>query len=332
MHLAESAVLADDLKKFTLADLVGASDYVANFSPPTETRSYTFAAHNQSIQIKLESNSPTGSFKIRGVVEYIRWMKSQGLNTEQSIVTASTGNHGISLAYVCRTLGLPAPIIFVPFTTPELKLSIIESNGAKIEIGGDTLDESIQLASAYAFSKNLSFLPSYHPRIILGHASLGYELFKSLPNVKRIYFPIGVGAGIAGLLIARNLISNAEIIGVVPSACGTWIKSIKAGHPIESPPLDSLADGLRTARPNNEIFKFVFANLDGIVSVSEEQISNAKLQMSQNGIIVDATGSVGLAGILAHESTTSGSATIACSSKCNQLLAKLELTSIRGAS
>jgi threonine dehydratase len=267
--------------------------------------------------VKREDLLPTGSFKIRGASHFLACLSKEPGFNELNIVTATTGNHGLGLAWASQRFGKAITVV-VPEGTSALKREELDRLGAKIRVFGQTLDEAIQFTrSEYKYPEYM-FVPSFDPRVILGHSTMGVELLKDRNDIDQIYFPIGIGTGISGLAIARQIFSpSVRLIGVVPEACNSWALSFKAGKVVMSNPQKTSATGLRTARPDVDIFEFLQQKIDKIVTVTEEEISGAiRIASACLRNVADGTGVVGLAGLIKDSTTTSPeglSATFFCS-------------------
>jgi threonine dehydratase len=266
--------------------------------------------------VKDEAATPTGSFKARGAINFVSKAVEMGVEVEE-IVAASTGNHGIGLAWAGGLFKKRVSVV-LPESAPSWKKEKLEKFGAKVSIFGTNLDEAIRCARERAQHSSRIFVPSFNPQVIVGNASLGVELFRAYRGLKRVFFPIGVGAGIAGLVLAREMLSpETRIVGVVPSNANAWALSSKNGKPTPSIPGATLADGLRTVLPDADMFRFLMPRLEGVVPVSEMEIQHAvRLLTDTFGRCPEPTGAVGLAGVHAEVkrglTSLEGVATVIC--------------------
>jgi threonine dehydratase len=269
---------------------------------------------------KLESFAPTGSFKVRGATNFVSTLVEETNSSVSSIYAASTGNHGLSLAFLANKLGVSLTVV-VPIGTPTGKKSAIESYGAKVVLSGNSLNESLLLAADMANANRGVFAHSAHPLLIEGNSGLGLEIFRELSSSpKRLIFPIGIGSGIAGLVLARNLLSpKTKIIGVVPAVCPTWARSFDEGKPTYAPVGPTQAEGLKTSSPDPLVFDFLNRNLDGIIKVTEDEIYSAKIFCEDKKFgDPEVTGVVSVAGYFSYVRSggdAEGSVAVICGSK-----------------
>lgn len=271
----------------------------------------------ESITVKFENQTPSGSFKIRGV-SYFMHRFQNATRQPRPLFAASTGNHGISLAILARNADIPTSVV-VPKNTPPRKIELLRHHGAKLIESGDSLDEALIAARNLADIENGFFLDSSHCDLLSGNSSLGAELFEQASKIDFLFFPIGVGAGISSLLLARRRYSSTtKVIGVVPESSPAWFQSWSVGRPVSVPLTTGLADGLRTVRPDANLFSLVKELVHEIVVVSDTRIKSAETYcLEKFGTKAEPTGVVGLAGLLEYglrEDCLKGShaATILC--------------------
>ena len=287
----------------TANDLQVAVEIVQKLVPPTPQIRLTLpnSSGDHDLVLKLETSAPTGSFKVRGATHFFEKYISSRRATTNQFITASTGNHGVSLAWVGRQFGQQVTVV-VPAVIPQAKLQKLQNTGAKVILHGQTLDDAIRWARLTFNEEGSIFIPSFNPDIILGHSTLGTEIFTSEYQLSRIYFPIGLGSGILGLALARDVLSpKTEIFGIVPERCDAWAKSFDAGMPIKVNPGPTIADGLRTAQPDYDMWRVLRPRIAGVLRVSEKEIQTAQsLCASYLNIKPEGAGVVGLAGLLRY--------------------------------
>lgn len=300
-EVSDAENLNIDLNFVNALNLELASKTVSNFVSETPIISLGNSPEIpcRELSVKMETFTDTKSFKLRGAAYFLQRLREKYPEKQLKIFAASTGNHGISLSYLAQKLGIKVTIVVPVGTANEKKKKIMEYDARLIESGA-FLDDSLMEAKDLALKMDGIYLDSTHSAIILGHASLGRELFKSKQNIDTVFFPVGVGSGIASLILARNILSpQTQIFGVVPESCKSWQLSHIAGKPVKFSPQQTIADGLRTSLPNDSVFSFVNNAIEDIVTVTEAEIK-AVVALSENVLSCkpEGAGAVGLAGLL----------------------------------
>ena len=228
-----------------------------------------------NVWLKLESELPTGSFKVRGAI-YALHTNEQRLATRE-VVASSTGNHGAAVAYAAQLLGWKARI-FLPEKSNPVKRKNIERLGAAIEEKG-TLDlaGAFEAASAYAKKTGAFFLnDATDGDLPAGPGTIACEICEQLTEVDAIYVPMGDTALIRGVATAAKQISrNLKIIGVQSERAPSYFLSWKEGRPIETETCDTIADGLATRKPVAANVHAICELVDEVVLVSEEEMLRA---------------------------------------------------------
>ncbi len=223
------------------------------------------------IYLKLENLQKTGAFKIRGNTYKLSQMESNELS--KGLVTASSGNHGLGLSLASKLNGADAEI-FVPTGTPQTKINKIKSYGAKINIKGHTYDEAVMFAKSTAKTQGKIYIPSFDDEeIILGNSTLGYEVFNQVYHPNIVISPIGGGGGISGISIAREVLSPETVIyGAEAQGVESMKKSIEKGNITSLENIETMADGIKVAKPGEITFKIVKRQVKDIKTVSEKEM------------------------------------------------------------
>jgi threonine dehydratase len=200
------------------------------------------------VWLKLESELPTGSFKVRGAI----WALSVNLarGTVAEVVASSTGNHGAAVAYAARLLGVRATI-FLPADPNPVKRANIARQGATIVEKGSDLADAFSLADAHARRTGALFLnDATDPDIPDGAGTIADEVLEACPDCEAIYVPVGDTAlirGVAGRV--RQLKPSVRIIGVQAARAPSYWQSWRSGIPTPTESADTIADGLATRTP-----------------------------------------------------------------------------------
>ena len=200
------------------------------------------AVEPSHLVLKLENLQPTGSFKVRGAGNSLLSALERG--SVDGVYTTSAGNMAQALAWHARRLGVPCTTI-VPDTAPQAKLEGIRRFGAEIvQLPWDEVWD-ITLRGLYPpFSRRLYVPPFNHPDMIAGNGTIGLELAEQLPEVERVYVPIGGGGLIGGIASALTALKpSIRVIAVEPETAAPYAASLKAGHASEVHRTASFVDG-----------------------------------------------------------------------------------------
>ncbi len=252
------------------------------------------------IYYKLENQQKTGSFKLRGATNaIIHLLEESGL---QCVVTASTGNHGRSLAYSANAIGVHC-IVYISKMVPKNKVVALEEAGAEVRVIGVSQDEAEAAARSEALSGGYTFVPPFDSSdIISGQGTIGAEIMDDLPDVELVLVPLsggGLAAGVAAAIKFRN--SAARVIGVSMVRGAAMYASLEAGHPVLVPEEETLADSLGGGIGLDNRYTFAMARdlLDGVVLLSEDEIRDGIRAAAADGEITEGAGAVGIGALLA---------------------------------
>ncbi len=261
------------MKTVTFHGIVAARQIVNKYLQPTPLRHYHelseklgFAAY-----IKHENHLPTGSFKVRGGINFMHNFPIE--KKKQGVVTATRGNHGQSIAYAAAQFGVKATIV-VPFGNNPEKNSAMKALGAEVIEYGNDFDEARELCDNLQSERGLIYIhPCMEPALVHGVGTYTFEIFEQLPNVNTIIIPIGGGSGVCGAItVAKAINPNVKIIGVQAENAPAVYRSWKAGKHVETDSCDTIADGLATRVPFPIPFSIINEGIDDIVLVSEEEL------------------------------------------------------------
>ena len=249
------------------------------------------------VALKAENLQRTGSFKIRGVAAKLAAL---GEGCTAGVVGASAGNHAQALAAGARARGVPCEV-YVPTDAPLAKIEATRGSGAKVHIGGDSVDECVELAIARAHDDGLAFVhPFDDPDIISGQGSLGLELIEDVPDLAKVIVPVGGGGLCSGIAIAvKAARPDVEVIGVQVAACAPYPESLQRGEPVAATSVLTIADGIAVKRPGNITLPLLAEHADGIVVVDEEAVAEAMVVLMERcKLVVEGAGAVGVAALL----------------------------------
>ena len=268
----------------------------------TKTPTYLSNVFSQrtgaEVYLKLECFQPVGVFKIRGAVNKICSLSSAEL--ERGLVTASSGNHGLAVAYAAKIYGAKA-VVVVPENAVKEKVEAIESYGADIVKYGKDYDEAYSKALEIQKEAGTTFVhPFEDPFVVAGQGTVGLELLEDVPDLNAIIVPVGGGGLISGISIAaKTLNPKLRIVGVQSEGAPAVYRSWRAGKIVEVDSVNTVADGLAARKPLDLTFGIIKRYVDTVLLVSEEEIGEAVLALLHNAhILAEPSGAASLAALL----------------------------------
>ena len=233
------------------------------------------------VYLKPENMQFTGAYKVRGA--YYKISTLTEAERKKGLITASAGNHAQGVAYAAKCYGCKA-VIVMPTTTPLIKVNRTKSYGAEVVLYGDVYDEACQKAYELAEEKGYTFIHPFDDlAVATGQGTIAMEIFKELPLVEYILVPIGGGGLATGVsTLAKLLNPNIKVIGVEPAGANCLQESIKAGKVVTLPTVSTIADGTAVKTPGSKLFPYLQKNLDDIITVPDEDLIVAFLDMVEN--------------------------------------------------
>lgn len=268
MTLEDFEEATEAVKKVILKTNLVYSDY---FSEQTGNKVY----------LKPENMQFTGAYKVRGAYYKISTLSKE--ERKKGLITASAGNHAQGVAYAAKLYGVPATIV-MPTTTPLMKVNRTKGYGAEVVLHGDVYDEACAKALEIAKEKGLTFIhPFDDPVVATGQGTIAMEIVKELPTVDYILVPIGGGGLATGVsTLAKLLNPNIKVIGVEPANAACMSASLKAGKVVTLDSANTIADGTAVKTPGSEIFPYIQKNLDDIITIEDDELIVAFLDMVEN--------------------------------------------------
>ena len=256
------------VKKVTLETKLVYSDY---FSAQTGNRVY----------LKPENLQFTGAYKLRGA--YYKMSTLTDEERAKGLITASAGNHAQGVAYAAKCYGSKATIV-MPTTTPLIKVNRTRGYGAEVVLHGDVYDEACAKAYELADEHGYTFIHPFDDlAVATGQGTIAMEIFKELPLVEYILVPIGGGGLATGVsTLAKLLNPKIKVIGVEPAGANCMQASIKNGKVTTLPTVNTIADGTAVKTPGSNIFPYIQKNLDDIITVEDDELIAAFLDMVEN--------------------------------------------------
>ena len=223
----------------------------------------------------------TGTYNVRGAYYKISTMSEDA--RKKGLITASAGNHAQGVAYAASKYGVPATVV-MPTTTPLIKVNRTKGYGAKVVLYGNVYDEACEYAMKLAKEQGLTFVHPFDDLdVATGQGSIAMEIIKELPTVDYILVPIGGGGLATGVsTLAKLLNPNIKVIGVEPAGANCLQESLKEGKVITLPTVNTIADGTAVKTPGSKLFPYLQKNLDSIITVPDEDLIVAFLDMVEN--------------------------------------------------
>jgi threonine dehydratase len=261
---------------FDLPALEDAARLVHAVFPPTPQYAWPLLAARTGAEVwvKHENHTPTGAFKVRGGLTYFDRLRRERPDA-RGVISATRGNHGQSLAFAGARAGVPVTIV-VPHGNSAEKNAAMRAFGATLIEHGPDFDAARVEAARLAEAEGLVFAPSFAPALVLGVATYALELFRGAPKLDALYVPIGLGSGICGCIMARDLLGlPTEIIGVQSTAAPSYALSYAAGHVVETPTADTRADGMATRVPDAAALAMIRKGAARIVTVTDDEVAAA---------------------------------------------------------
>lgn len=231
--------------------------------------------------LKPENMQFTGAYKLRGAYYAMSTLTDE--ERTKGVITASAGNHAQGVAYAAKSYGVKATIV-MPTTTPLMKVNRTKGYGAEVILHGDVYDEACEKAYELADKHGYTFIHPFDDlRVATGQGTIAMEIFKELPLVDYILVPVGGGGLATGVsTLAKMLNPKIRVIGVEPAGANCLQESVKAGEVVTLPKVSTIADGTAVKTPGAKLFPYLKDNLDDIITVEDQDLIVAFLDMVEN--------------------------------------------------
>ena len=271
----------------TLEKFEEASELVKKVTNPTKLiySEYLSAQTGAKVYLKPENMQHTGAYKIRGAYYKISTLTDE--ERSRGLITASAGNHAQGVAFAAKQFGCKATIV-MPTVTPLIKVNRTKSFGADVVLHGDVYDDACNYALNLAQKEGYTFIHPFDDLdVATGQGTIAMEIFKELPTVDYILVPIGGGGLATGVsTLAKMLNPRIKVIGVEPENAACMKASLKAGEVITLPSANTIADGTAVKTPGTKIFPYIKENIDDIITIKDEELIDAFLDMVENHKLV----------------------------------------------
>jgi threonine dehydratase len=304
----------------TIHDVYAARTRLRGVLPPTPLMRHPLLceALGAEVWVKHENHLPTGAFKVRGGLNLVAAEHETLRRT--GVITASTGNHGQSIALACRRYGV-ACRVFVPEGNNPEKSAAMRAFGAEVVEHGRDFDAAREEVERLAASTGVRYIHSANePLLIAGVGVYALEIFEELPGVEIVIAPIGGGSGVSGLVTVRNgLGSSAQIWGVQAAGADAFTRSWRSGERVTAATVDTFAEGVATRVTFDLTFGLLAsrgagaaAGLDDIVLLGEDELrEGVRLALRATHNLAEGAGAASLAAASARRAALAGK-TVVC--------------------
>ena len=271
------------MEELTLEKFEEASEIVSRVTLETKLK-YSEYFSNQTgnkVYFKPENMQYTGAYKVRGAYYKISTLSEE--DRAKGIITASAGNHAQGVAYAAKLYNAKA-VIVMPTNTPLIKINRTKSYGAEVVLYGDVYDDACEHAMKLAEENGYTFIHAFNDLdVACGQGSIAMEIIRELPTVDYILCPIGGGGLCTGVsTLAKMLNPKIKVIGVEPEGANCMQESLKADHVVSLPSVNTIADGTAVRTPGDKLFPYIKANVDEIITVPDDELIGAFLDMIEN--------------------------------------------------
>jgi threonine dehydratase len=310
----------------TFADVLRARRIVSRYLPRTPLLPSLSLSKLLGFQLhlKFENHQPIGAFKIRGGLNLISCLGTG--ERARGVITASTGNHGQSIAYAARTFAVRAVIVMPEDSNPD-KIESMANLGAEIVFCGQDFEDARLKAEQMARDLGMYYVhPANEPLLIAGVGTYGLEIVEDLPEVQTIIVPIGAGSGICGTsIVAKSVQPQIRVIGVQAEKAPSVYLSWKERRTVDTPCCDTFAEGLATRTAFELPLSIIRDLVDDIVLVSEDELKQAiVLLLDKAHTIVEGAGAASTAAAIKLKDSLQGQTVVCVLSGGNLPLSTLQ--------
>ena len=283
----------------TLEAFEEASEVVREVTLPTPL---IFSEHlsnltGNKVYLKPENMQLTGAYKVRGAYYKISTLSKE--ERERGLITASAGNHAQGVAYAAGKCGAKA-VVVMPTTTPLIKVERTRKLGAEVILYGDVYDESCEHALQLAEEKGYTFIHPFNDEAVAtGQGSIMMEIIRDLPTVDYVLVPVGGGGLATGIsTLAKLLNPHIRVVGVEPAGAACLTASLKEDKVVTLDHASTIADGTAVLTPGDRLFPYLRDNLDSVITVEDDELVTAFLDMVENHkMVVENSGLLSVAAL-----------------------------------
>jgi threonine dehydratase len=293
---------------FGLSELQEAAGVILTHLMPSPQINWPLLAERTGAEVwvKHENHLPTGAFKVRGGLVLADRLRRESANI-RGLISATRGNHGQSIAFAGRRHGFEVRIVVPHGNSAEKNAAMVALGATLVEYGAD-FEAAREEAHCRAEAEGLLFVPSFAPDLVKGVATYALELFQAVADLDAVYVPIGLGSGICGTIVARDLLGlSTRIIGVQSTGADCYARSFEAGRAIVGNRSDTLADGIAVRQPDDDALRIILAGAERIVTVPDHEIAAAiRAYWTDTHNLIEGAGAAPLAALLKERDVMKG--------------------------
>ena len=302
-----------------LDDIKAARERIATHIRPTPLMQHPLldAETGLEIWVKHENHNPTGAFKVRGGLNLVASLSDD--ERSRGVATASTGNHGQSIALACEIHGV-ACAVFVPEGNNPEKNAAIRAYGARVEETGRDFDEAREACERHVHESGARYVHSANePRLIAGVGTYALEIFEALTDIDTVLVPIGGGSGACGLITVRNALGlKTRIVGIGAVNADAVYRSWKGPERVVGTSAHTFAEGIATRVTFDYTFSILKEHLDDYWLLTEEELAEGvRLALRATHNLAEGAGSASLAAAATHREALRGQRVVAIMSGGN---------------
>jgi threonine dehydratase len=316
---------------FSLPELDAATTLVRKYVPVTPSYRWPLLQREigRDVVVKHENMTPTGAFKVRGGLVFADNLKRERPDVS-GIVSATRGNHGISLSFAGRANNIPV-VIVVPEGNGVEKNNAMAALGAEVVVHGEDFEAARLHSVELAATRGLEAVPPFHPLLVRGVGTYAKELFDNAGPLDAIYVPVGMGSGICGLITVRDLLGlSTKIIGVGAEGAPAQALSFAAREVVGTPAAKTFVDGVATRQPDPTAAEIIREGAERVITVSDDATAEAiRMLWRCTHNLAEPAGAIALAGLLADRDNLPAESRVAmilCGSNIDTDMAALVLS------
>jgi threonine dehydratase len=300
-------MLSTAIDRPTLTELEAAAAVVHAAMSPTPQQRWPLLDERcgAEVWVKHENHTPVGAFKVRGGLVYFDALRRRG--AVAGVIAATRGNHGQSVGFAARRLGVPAAAV-VPHGNSVTKNRAMRALGMELVERGHDFQASLEAAAALAEERGWHLVPSFDPLLTRGVASYSLELLRAVRDLDTLYVPIGLGSGICGAIAVRDALGlGTRIVGVVSASAPAYARSLQLGRPVSLDATTRIADGVACRTPVAEALAAIKTGAERVVEVTDDEVEAAmRALFADTHNVVEGAGATGLAALLKERDQVKG--------------------------
>lgn len=310
----------------TLNDIYAARARIADVIRPTPLMRHPLLVTETGIDlwVKHENHNPTSAFKIRGGLNLVRALSAE--ERGRGVVTASTGNHGQSIALACQMEGVTCSV-FVPEGNNPEKNAAMRAYGARVDEGGRDFDEARERCEAVAAKSGARYVHSANePLLIAGVATYALEIFEQMPHVDTVLVPIGGGSGACGICLVRTALgSKAKVVGAQAANADAFARSWRGPSRVVGTSAATFAEGMAARVTFDFTFGILKRELNDVITLSEDELAEGvRVALRTTHNLAEGAGAASLAAAIKLREQLAGQQVVAVMSGGNLDAAKLK--------